>query len=179
MKARSLAALPLFVLATTFSFAQSGQAPDARVSRSGESGYTLVLKFDPKRDAAADIRAAIAEAQRTSKRILLDVGGDWCTWCHVLDEFFAQHRDLALLRDDNFITVAVYYSKEDRNEKVLSSYPQIEGVPHFFVLEKDGTFLYSQGIVKIETGGEPDPEKMKDFLLKWSINPDKKATKTK
>jgi hypothetical protein len=155
----------------TLSFAHRSQTPEARGSGAVDSSYVPVLKFDPKRDAAADIRAAVGEAQRTGKRILLDVGGDWCTWCRVFDEFFAQHPDIARLRDDNFITVAVFYSHENKNEKVLSSYPQVEGIPHFFVLEKDGTLLYSQGIVKIETGGEPDPEKIMDFLLKWSIHP--------
>jgi thiol:disulfide interchange protein len=136
--------------------------------RAQESGYVQVHKFDPRRDAAADIQAAIAEGQRTSKRIILDVGGDWCSWCHVLDKFLEQHPEIVDLQEKNFITVAVFYGSENKNEKVLSRYPKVEGIPHFFVLEKDGTLLHSQGMVKLETGGEPNPEKMKDFLVKWS-----------
>ena len=177
MRSRSSAAVLALAWVCVFSLAQTNPAPDARIPVAADSGYLPVLKFDPNRDAAADLRAAISEAQRTGKRILLDVGGDWCTWCHVLDKFFAQHQDIAHLRDDNFITVAVFYSHENKNEKVLSSYPQLEGIPHFFVLEKDGTLIHSQGIVKLETGGEPDPEKIKDFLLKWSIHSDKNTAK--
>ena len=33
--------------------------------------------FDPKRDAAKDIENAIVKAKKESKRILLDVGGEW------------------------------------------------------------------------------------------------------
>lgn len=133
-----------------------------------ESGYVPVHKFDPKRDPASDIQAAITEAQRTNKRIILDVGGDWCSWCHVLDKFLEQHPEIVDLQEKNFITVAVFYGSENKNEKVLSRYPKVEGIPHFFVLEKDGTLLHSQGMIKLETGGEPDPEKMKGFLVKWS-----------
>ncbi len=130
--------------------------------------YVPVLKYDSKRDGAADIQAAITEAQRTGKRIILDVGGDWCPWCHVLERFLEKHPEIVELRDKNFITVAVFYSSENKNEKVLSRYPKTEGIPHFFVLEKDGALLDSRGMVKLETGGEPDPEKWKDFLTKWS-----------
>ena len=43
-------------------------------------------KFDPARDAESDINAAVAEAKRTSRRVILDVGGEWCGWCHTLDQ---------------------------------------------------------------------------------------------
>ena len=36
--------------------------------------------YDPKRDPAADLKTAMAEAQRGGKRILLEVGGEWCPW---------------------------------------------------------------------------------------------------
>jgi len=156
------------VLGCAFSFAQGHKASDAQLSGTAPTSYVPVHKFDPNRDAAADIQTAIAEAQRSGKRILLDVGGDWCSWCHELEKFFEQHPEMVDLRDKNFITVAVFYSHENKNEKVLSPYPKVEGIPHFFVLEKDGTLLHSQGMLKLETGGELDPEKMKGFLLKWS-----------
>jgi len=149
--------------------AQTKTASDAHApAGADESSYVPVHKFDPKRNAAADIQEAIGEAQRTGKRIILDIGGDWCSWCHVLDKFFDQHPEIVELRDKNFITVNVFYSSENKNEKALSQYPKTEGVPHFFVLERDGTLLHSQGMVKLEVGGEPNPERWKDFLTKWS-----------
>jgi thiol:disulfide interchange protein len=150
-------------------FAQADEPADATSTGiAASSSYVPVHKFDSKRDAAADIRAAIVEAQRTGKRIILDVGGDWCTWCHVLDKFFEQHSEIAELRDKNFITVNIYYGHEEKNEKALSRFPKVEGIPHFFVLEKDGSFLFSQAMLKLETGGEPSVLKMKDFLMKWA-----------
>jgi len=137
-------------------------------AQGGESIYVPVHKFDPKRDAAADIQAAIAEAEKTGHRILVDVGGDWCQYCREMDEFFKRHSDLLQLRDANFITVDVFYSSENKNESFLSRYPKVEGIPHFFVLEKDGTLLRSQHVLELRSGGAYDPGKMKDFLTKWS-----------
>ena len=61
--------------------------------------------FDPSRDAMKDFEAAKAEAKKSGKRILLDVGGNWCSWCRLLDRFYTDpsvvpevfllHRELA------------------------------------------------------------------------------------
>src|SRR5215471_3069270 len=65
----------LVASACLLSFGQN--QPHEHVGPKAQVGvYVPVHKFDPKRDAAADIEAAIHEAQRTGKRILLDVGGD-------------------------------------------------------------------------------------------------------
>jgi thiol:disulfide interchange protein len=127
-------------LGALFCLAQAGKAPDPqRQVVTPQHNYVPVHAYDPTRDAAADVQAAILEAQKTGKRILLDVGGEWCPWCHVLDEFFHQHPDVLELRDVNFVVVNVYYGS-DRNEKVLSHYSKVLGIPHFFVWDKDGTF---------------------------------------
>ena len=153
--------------ACLLSFGQN--QPHEHVGPKAQVGvYVPVHKFDPKRDAAADIEAAIHEAQRTGKRILLDVGGDWCSWCHVLDTFLEKHPEIVELRDSNFITVNVFYSSENKNEKVLSKYPKTATIPHFFVLDRDGTLLCSHAMVTLEVGGEPNAEKWKEFLTQWS-----------
>ncbi len=127
-------------------------------------------KFDPNRDAEKDIHAAIEEAKKTDKRILLDVGGEWCIWCHRLDEFFAENEDVNNFLHENFVVVKVNYSPENKNEKVLSKYPEIPGYPHFFVLDTNGKFLHSQGTGELEKGKGHDREKMMAFLKKWAPN---------
>ena len=72
------------------------------------------------------------------------------------------------LRDNRFITVLIYYGTDNKNQHALSRYSKILGVPHFFVLEKDGTLLYSQHVLDLRSNGRYDPQKMKDFLVKWS-----------
>lgn len=135
----------------------TGQAPAA----------SLEPKFDPARDAAQDIRAAITEATRSHKRVILDVGGEWCGWCHALDRYFAEHTDLRALREKNYVWLKVNYSAENKNEKVLSQYPTIKGYPHLFVLERDGTLLQSQDTGLLEQGPSYNLDKMLAFLNKW------------
>lgn len=124
-------------------------------------------KFDPKRDATKDIAAAVAEARQTNKRVLLDVGGEWCIWCHRLDTLFAKNPDLDLFLHEKFVVAKVNYSKENKNEEILSRYPKIPGYPHLFVLDKNGQLLCSQDTEELESGKGHDPEKVLAFLKKW------------
>jgi thiol:disulfide interchange protein len=133
-----------------------------------QSSYTPVTKYDPKRDAARDIDDAVAEAKRTNRRILLEVGGEWCSWCHTLDEYFDKHADLTALRDKNFITVKINFSDENPNKEVLSRYGEINGYPHIFVLASDGKLLHSQDTAVFEEGRGYVLERLLTFLTYWA-----------
>lgn len=125
-------------------------------------------KFDPARDAAQDIRTAVLQATRTHKRIILDVGGEWCGWCHTLDRYFTEHVDVHALRDKNYVWLKVNFSPENSNQTLLSRYPAISGYPHLFVLEQDGTLLQSQDTSLLEQGPSYNLDKMLEFLKKWA-----------
>lgn len=130
--------------------------------------YEPVHHYDPARDADQDIDDAVAEAARSGKRVLLEVGGEWCIWCHKLDAFWEQNPEIAALLDANFVMVKINFSPDNENEAVLSRYPEIPGYPHFFVLDADGSLLHSQDTGKLETGDRHDPEKVLAFLKKWA-----------
>ncbi len=125
-------------------------------------------KFDPKRDAAKDISDAVKAAKKKNKRILLDVGGEWCGWCHKLDKFFLENADAAKILKERYIVVKINFSPENKNEALLSKYPKIVGYPHLFVLDKNGKLLHSQDTGLLETGDHHDPAKVIPFLQKWA-----------
>jgi thioredoxin-related protein len=130
--------------------------------------YMPVSKFDPLRDAVKDINEAIEEAKKSNRRILLDVGGEWCIWCHRLDDFIESNREIKSYLHKNYVVVKINFSKENKNEEVLSKYPEIPGYPHFFVLEKTGKFLHSQGTGELEQDKSYSSEKIMGFLKKWA-----------
>jgi len=107
-------------------------------------------RFDPARDPAADLAMAQAEAGRTGKRIMLDVGGEWCSWCHLLDAFIEGDSEIRSLRDTKYVWVKVNYSEDNENAAFLSQYPAIRGYPHLFVLDADGKLLHSQFTGELE-----------------------------
>ncbi len=123
--------------------------------------------FDPTRDAAADLAAALVEARGEGKRVLVDVGGEWCSWCHVMDAFFATEPEARAARDHNYVWLKINWSPQNRNAAVLSRWPRITGYPHLFVLAPDGSLLHSQDTGALEAGEGYDRTRVLDFLERW------------
>jgi len=130
-------------------------------------------KFDPSRDPFKDLKETILDAQNNNKRILLDVGGEWCIWCHRLDAFLDANHELKNFMHDNFVVLKINMSPENKNEKFLSQYPKIAGYPHIFILESSGEFLFSKNTGELEKEKSYDAEKILIFLKEWA--PKKKA----
>jgi thioredoxin-related protein len=165
----------LFVATGAFAQSQSKQTSKAeKAARTQGAGkadggkYIPVHKYDPARNGEQDINAAVREASRTGKRVLLEVGGEWCIWCHIMDDFFEKNRELLALREKNFIMLKINYSDENKNEAVLSRYPAVEGYPHIFVLDKEGKLLHSQDTAKLEEGKSYNLARFMAFLKEWS-----------
>jgi thiol-disulfide isomerase/thioredoxin len=143
---------------------------DAQMTESGDKDtkYVPVLAYDPARNADQDIRDAVAEAGRTNRRVLVEVGGLWCIWCHYMDEFFDKHPDALALREKNFVMVKINVSDENKNAETLSRYPKVAGYPHIFILDGDGKLLHSQDTEKLEEGKGYNLDKFKAFLTEWA-----------
>jgi thiol:disulfide interchange protein len=134
----------------------------------GALAQGLPAKFDPARDAAGDVATAVAMAKAQGKRVLVDVGGEWCSWCHILDRFVAANADVQALTNANYVWVKVNWSRENKNEALLARWPAIKGYPHLFVLDADGKLLHSQDTGVLESGKDYDKAKFIDFLRAWA-----------
>jgi thiol:disulfide interchange protein len=131
----------------------------------------LTPKFDPARDAAKDVAAAASIAKQQGKRVIVDVGGEWCPWCHILDRFIAANADVKALVDANYVWVKVNWSPQNKNEALLARWPAVKGYPHLFVLDGDGKLLHSQDTGALEAGKDYDKPKMLAFLKQFARAP--------
>jgi thiol:disulfide interchange protein len=134
----------------------------------------LPTKFDPHRDAAKDMVTAQNLAKATGKRVLVDVGGEWCTWCRMLDRFVASQPQISALIGSQYVWVKVNYSAENKNTAVLSKWPKIRGYPYLLVLDGAGRLLHAQGVQGLETETEKeadenyDPDRVMAFLNRYA-----------
>jgi thiol:disulfide interchange protein len=119
-------------------------------------------------DAHADIAQAIHTAAREHKRVILDFGGNWCGDCQVLDIYFHQAPNDALL-GQHFVLVHVDIGRYDKNLDLAKKYevPLKRGVPALAVLSSHGKLLYSQENGEFESMRRMDPESVTEFLNKW------------
>ncbi len=126
------------------------------------------LKYDAKADPKADLQAALARASKEGKKVLMDVGGEWCGWCHRMDKFIADNAELSALLAKNYVLVKVNFSEENKNEKFLASYPKVEGYPHLFMLDARGKLLESKNTGDLEEGKGYNLGRFQEFLAKYA-----------
>jgi thioredoxin 1 len=122
--------------------------------------------------AKAELQAALTQAAKLHKRIILDFGGNWCGDCVALDKYFHQAPNDALLKE-NFILVDINIGQFDRNADIAKTYgvPLEKGVPALAVLDSDGHTLYSQKKGEFEAMRTLSPSAVTDFLNLWKPKP--------
>ncbi|VAW57507.1 hypothetical protein MNBD_GAMMA07-1362, partial [hydrothermal vent metagenome] len=89
-------------------------------------------QYDVKRDPFKDGAAAVKLATESNRRILIELGGEWCTWCHKMDAFFDKNPDLKQKLHDTFVMLKVNVSSENNNAKFLKTFPRPNGYPHMY-----------------------------------------------
>jgi thiol:disulfide interchange protein len=122
---------------------------------------------DPGR-AKTDLAAALQAAAANHRRIIVDFGGNWCTDCHVLDSYFHDPANKALLEAD-FLLVHVNIGQRDQNLDLADRYhiPLNKGVPALAVLDSDGKILYSQRTGEFEAMRRMQSSTVTEFLTRW------------
>ena len=120
--------------------------------------------------AEGDVKAALAEAARSGKRVLVDFGGNWCGDCKVLDINLKKPENAAILRSRY---VLVHVNVGDKG--ITDNFPIAErygialrkGVPALAVLDSGGKVLYAQTQGEFADMRKMDPKSVNDFLVKW------------
>jgi thiol:disulfide interchange protein len=114
------------------------------------SAYAGDKPFDPTRDSNKDLRAAMEQAHREHKNILMDVGGNWCPWCIVLDRTLNEDAELSVLLEKNYVLMHVNFSRENENLDFLAPYPKAKGYPAWYVLSAKGKLLKAEDTSELE-----------------------------
>ena len=124
--------------------------------------------FPANANAKADIKAALAQASKQQKRVLLEFGGLWCYDCHVLDHAF-HSTEIAPLLDSDYVVVHVDVGKYDKNLDLAKKYdvPLDKGVPALAVLDSKGKLLFSQKNGEFEGARRMTVDDVTAFLNKW------------
>ena len=129
--------------------------------------YPMVNKhlYSETANPSEDIAAAIKQARREHKRILLDFGGNWCGDCQVLDIYYHQSPNAEIIAR-HFIIVHIDIGHMDHNVATAQRYhvPITRGVPALAVLDSDGKLLYSERDKEFE---HATPEAITAFLNQW------------
>jgi thioredoxin-related protein len=127
--------------------------------------------YDATANAAYDIAAAIRKAKAENKHVLLQAGGNWCSWCIEFNKFSHADGQIDSLLDRCFVVYHLNYSKENTNKAVFAKYgyPQRFGFPVFIILDTSGNLIHIQDSEYLEQGRSYNKQKVFEFLLQWTV----------
>ncbi len=133
--------------------------------------------YHPEADAEKDIAAALKQAKSENKYVLLQGGGNWCSWCIEFARFCKADPKIDSTMNASFVWYHLNWSKENKNNKIFAKYgyPQRFGYPVFIILNGKGERLNTQNSEYLEDGKKSyDRAKVIAFLQMWSpraLNP--------
>lgn len=142
---------------------QAPPTPDAKVTQRAQRAPI----YDTSKSGQELIAAALARAQRDRKHVLIEWGGNWCSWCHKLHDLFTHDEQVRAVLYLEFELVLV---DSNQNNKLMLSYAGTDrqySYPHLTVLDSAGHVLTNQNTEPLEKGDGHSPEAVNDFLRKW------------
>jgi thioredoxin-related protein len=136
-------------------------------SRAQSPGKKL---YDPMANASADIAMVLKKARFENKHVLLQAGGNWCSWCIEFDRFVHADKQIDSLLNQCFVVYHLNYSEENMNKLVFADYgyPQRFGFPVFIILDRNGNRIHTQNSEYLEQGRSYSKQRVIDFLLQWT-----------
>jgi thioredoxin 1 len=122
--------------------------------------------------AQADLDEALMKAAALHRRVIVAFGANWCGDCRVLERYFREEPNGALLQS-GFVLVHVNIGDGDRNLDLAARFriPLYQGVPALAVLSDSGQLIYSQKAGEFEGMRRMSPSTVTEFLTRWQAAP--------
>jgi thiol:disulfide interchange protein len=115
-----------------------------------------------------DIDAALANAQKDGKLVLLDFGANWCPDCVVLSKLFEDPSVQPYLQD-HFYVVRINVGQWDKNLDISQKYgkPIDNGIPAVVVLASNGDILATTKDGALANARTATPQEILGYLKTW------------
>ena len=163
----ALVGIVLYAVAT-----QASAAPGPRVSITniGRLPQPLPQPYDASANADQQVAAARARAAATGKRLLIELGANWCSDSRALagvlelpevKSFLAQHYEVVLVDVGRF----------DRNLQIPRRYgvTHLRGIPTPLIVNPKTDELLNDGhLFELVSAGDMTPQAVIDWLAQWS-----------
>ena len=125
--------------------------------------------YDENADAHQQVAAAITEASKAQKNIILVFGANWCGDCRALDA--QMHKEeLAAIIASNYEVVKVDVGRFNKNQDLGDKYhmPLKHGIPALAVLDPGGKLLYAMDQGQFADARHMSYESIREFFVKWA-----------
>lgn len=150
--------------------ASAAEAPKVSAAAMADLPVVERTPYDANADATATVDAAFARARKNGKRVLIDMGGNWCGDCIVLANIMAL-KEVKPFITAHFEVVTVDVGRFDKNLQIPARFgitKRLEGVPAVIVAEANGKFVNEGKITALSDARHMTPQAVVDWLAQWA-----------
>ena len=166
--------LVVFTLMVNVGLFYVGEAYAVSVNDSALSQLSLEHKlpqyskvYDDQRDPFKDANAALALAKKTNRNVLIEIGGNWCSWCHKMDAFLLKNPTVYKTLHSKYVLLKISVSNANENDDFMKSLPPVLGYPHMYVSTAGGKMLLSKDTAELQDSNGYSTEHWLNFLHQW------------
>jgi thiol-disulfide isomerase/thioredoxin len=169
----ALLVIPVAMVAAFLWLKSGSTVPQLAVRELAQVPVRIQAPYNEAANADADVAAAFARAKISGKRVLIDLGGNWCPDCIVLANVM-ELPELKPWLQAHYEIVAVDVGRFDRNLQVPARFgitQRLKGVPTVLVATPDGRLVNDGDPFTLANAATMSPQAIADWLAQWVGNP--------
>ena len=150
--------------------AQAATPPKPSIARWEQLPVATVQPYNEAANADAQVAAAFARAQKSHKRVLIDLGGNWCVDCIVLANF-VRLPEMRRFMEAHYEEVLVDVGRFNRNLQVPARFgitERLKGVPALLIATPDGKLVNGDNIFATANAHSMTPQALAAYLAKYA-----------
>ena len=126
--------------------------------------------YDPTLDGMKQIKDAVALAAKEGKHVLIQFGGNWCSWCIKFDAFCKADTSITKIIGTNYIPVKLSFDQTNKNDEANAylGNPTRFGFPVFIILDGKGKVIHIQDSSLLEESSGYSKQKVSGFFSQWT-----------
>lgn len=162
----------LVALATAFVIAMAATAapaPQAGIKSFAEL-TPPTAPYDETANADAAVKAAFDRAKKSHKRVLIDLGGNWCGDCRILAGVM-ELPDVRRFIDLHYEVVSVDVGRFNKNLQIPARYgftKRLLGVPTVLIVTRRGRVVNAKDVFALSDARHMAPQAVVDWLAKYA-----------
>jgi thiol-disulfide isomerase/thioredoxin len=148
-----------------------GSEPRVPIASIEQLHQPLPLPYNESANADRAVAAALARAKRSGKRLLIDLGGNWCLDCRLLAGTI-ETPPLKAWMARHFEIVAVDVGRFDKNLQIPRRYGiagRLAGVPAILIVDpRTGKLVNAGHETALADARSMTPQSLADWFARWA-----------
>ncbi len=145
-------------------------APKPSIASIQQLPVVLMQPYDEHANADAAVAAAFERAKKSRKRVVIDLGGNWCADCVVLANFL-KLPEMQRFMAAHYEMVPVDVGRFDRNQQIPARFgitARLKGVPALLIATPDGKLVNGNDIFATTDASSMTPDALANYLAKYA-----------